>query len=120
MTVKQFYENIHGDYEDVLARFSSDALVVYFVKQFVSDSSYRELMEAVERRDPKASFAAAHKLKGIAANLSFSDLHTQLHTLCEQLRPQTELADAALVQKIRENCRCILREISCLEDEDGV
>lgn len=115
MTVKEFYENIHGDYNDIISRFPSDELVLYFVRQFLSDSSYTELTEAVKNNDVEASFAAAHKLKGLAANLSFSELFAMLAELSDQLRPRTEQADVALVQKIGESYRIILREIKCLD-----
>lgn len=118
MMVKEFYENIHGDYKDMLSRFQSDALILYFVKQFPLDHSYAELMEAVRSRDLEASFAAAHKLKGLAANLSFSELYTLLKELTEQLRPRTAPADPSLLQKISENYQSILREINCLEAGD--
>lgn len=120
MTVKEFYENIHGDYQDIFSRISADELILFFVKQFPSDSSYQELMEAVKRNDIKASFEAAHKLKGLAANLSFSELFAALHDLSEQLRPQAEPADAALVQRVRENYQIILCEIKRLENGEYV
>lgn len=116
MTVKKFYENIHGDYNDLLTRLPTDALALRFIRQFPSDPSYSELMEAVRKDDITASFEAAHKLKGLAATLSFSQLFAAVNVLSEQLRPKTTVADTALVQKVSESYHIILREIHCLED----
>ncbi len=120
MTIKEFYEIIHGDYEEIYSRFSADALILRFIRRFPSDLTYEELMEAVKNADIPASFVAAHKLKGLAANFAFSELYDALSELSEQLRPQTETADTLLVQKVRESYHSILHAIKCLEDEDVV
>lgn len=118
MTVKEFYENIHGNYEDILSRLSTDELVLYFVRRFLSDHTYLELMEAVQNSDISASFEAAHKFKGIAANLAFSELFSVLNDLLEQLRAKNNSVNPSLIQKVSDIYETILREINCLE-EDG-
>lgn len=119
MTVSEFYQSIHGDYAALLEGLSSDALILHFVRRFAADNTYAELTQAVERADISASFEAAHKLKGIAANLAFSQLFAALSDLSEQLRPQTEPADAALLQRVGESYHLILRQIGSLEGGDG-
>lgn len=118
MTIQQFYEHIHGDYQDFHARMPSDALILRFVRQFPSDTTYLELMDAVQKGDITQSFLAAHKLKGLAANLAFSALFEALSALSAQLRAQTEQADPALVQRVSEGYRLILREINRLEADE--
>lgn len=115
MTIKEFYENINGDYDDMLARLSTDALILHFIKRFPTDNTYFELTDAVQRADISASFEAAHKLKGIAANLSFSELFTATSRLCEQLRAQTEPANTSLLQKVSKSYHLVLQEIDALE-----
>lgn len=116
MTVKEFYERINGDYRDIQSRLSSDALIMRFVRLFPSDGTYRELMAAVEKYDTEAAFEAAHKLKGIAANLSFSELYIASSRLCEQLRPLSGAIDMSLVHKVSESYQTVLNEIKHMED----
>lgn len=120
MTVKEFYENIHGDYDEILTRLPSEAFILRMIKRFPSDNTYAELIDAVQKSDISASFEASHKLKGIAANLAFSELFTASNDLSEQLRSQTEVADASLVQKITESYDTILREFNYLTDNGCV
>lgn len=119
MTTREFYESIHGSYDNVLTRLPTDAAVVRFLKRFPSEKTYSELMRAVERDDIPAGFEAAHKLKGIVGNLAFFELFTALTELTEQLRPQTESADAALVAKVKESYDAVIRGIEMLFASDA-
>lgn len=114
MTVKEFYDNIHGDYNAIRSLLSADTVILHFIDRFPSDPSFEELLEAVQKRDVKASFEAAHKLKGIAANLAFSELYVTVSELSDQLRPQTEPANPTLVQKVSENYFRVICEINKL------
>lgn len=116
MTVKEFYREIDGDYEDVMTRLPTDAFVMRFVKRFPSDGSYSELLDAVNKDDICASFEAAHKLKGIAANLAFSALYEASIALTEQLRPCTKKADSQLLQRVCDAYDVVARAILRLDD----
>ena len=65
MTTKECYEEIGSNYESVLGRFGSEALVKRFALKFLKDPSYAELREALEVRDAERAFRAAHTLKGV-------------------------------------------------------
>ena len=43
MDIKECYEAMHGDYEDVFSRLRNNALIIKLVKKFESDQSYAEL-----------------------------------------------------------------------------
>ena len=47
MTLKEFYEQIDGSYEDTLHRLPSEALVHRFVLKYPADPSFAQLREAV-------------------------------------------------------------------------
>lgn len=115
MTVKEFYEKIHGNYNTIFNLFSDDSIILIFVKQFASDPSFNELMEAVMNENVNASFEAAHKLKGLAANLAFSELFKNVSVLLEQLRTQEDVAEPLLLQKVCESYRLIIEEIENFE-----
>ena len=51
MTTKECYEKIGSNYESILGRFGSEALVKRFALKFLKDPSYAELSEALEARD---------------------------------------------------------------------
>ncbi len=102
MTVKEFYEITGGDYARVTELLMRDELIKKFVLKFAEDGSYNNLKEAIAKGDIEGAFRAAHTLKGVAANLSFARLQSAVSDLTEQLRPCTEAADPALVQRVDE------------------
>lgn len=117
MTLEDFYKDINGDYADILSRLSEDEIILHFIKRFKSDGTYIQLMDAVEKADASAGFTYAHKLKGIAANLSFSELHEALSVLTRQLKgQQTPPANKESVERVSECYHRVMSEINCLEE----
>lgn len=117
MTVSEFYTKINGDYRDMLLRLPNDDFILRFIKRFPAEPTFNELMAAIEKGDIKASFEASHKLKGIAANLAFTELYKAVYELTEQLRPCTDTADSLIVNRVCNSYHCILNEIRCLEND---
>lgn len=89
MTIEQCYQQLHGDYAQVLQRLPSAALVERFVGKFLDDGSYSELAGAMEAGQTEIAFRAAHTLKGVSANLGFEQLRSSASDLTELLRGKT-------------------------------
>ena len=49
MTMRECYEAIGGNYEDVLGRLRSEALIRKFTLKFLEDQSYIQLKQALEK-----------------------------------------------------------------------
>ena len=49
MTMQECYEAIGGNYEDVLGRLHSEALIRRFALKFLEDQSYIQLKQALEK-----------------------------------------------------------------------
>ena len=49
MTMRECYESIGGNYEDVLGRLHSEALIRRFTLKFLEDQSYIQLKQALEK-----------------------------------------------------------------------
>ncbi len=95
MTVRECYEMIRGDYEDVKRRFLTDARIRRFALLFLKDRSMQELRDALAEGDCAEAFQAAHTLKGICLNLGFSGLLEPVDRTTELLR-NGELEKASL------------------------
>ena len=63
MTLKEFYAQIGGNYEDTLHRLPSEALVHRFVLKYPADPSVAQLRDSVSAADWETAFRAAHTLK---------------------------------------------------------
>ena len=90
MTVKECYEQMGSDYEGVLGRLGSEAIVKRFALKFLQDPSFAQLKESLAKNDGEEAFRAAHTLKGICANLGFKSLFEVSYDITEALRAGTE------------------------------
>lgn len=86
MTVKECYDKAGADYADAINRLGTDALIKRFSIKFLDDKSFQSLKESIEAKDAEGAFSAAHTLKGVAVNLSFTSLYEVSSELTEKLR----------------------------------
>lgn len=86
MTLKNFYDAIGGDYQDVISRLRSERLIQKFVLKFLTDGSYGTLCQAMSEDNREEAFRAAHTIKGVSQNLSFRKLSASSADLTEYLR----------------------------------
>ncbi len=104
MTIEQCYEQLHGDYAQVIQRLPSPALVERFIGKFLDDGSFSELTSAMAAGQTEAAFRAAHTLKGVSANLGFEQLRQSSSALTEFLRGKAEPVPAEalpLLEQVR-------------------
>lgn len=86
MTVQECYESIGADFEGVLGRMGSEAMMKRFALKFLDEPSYRSLVKAVEEQNAEGVFRAAHTLKGICLNLGLDRLYEASASLTERFR----------------------------------
>lgn len=96
-------ENAGVDVKSVMERFmNNDALLERFMRKFKDDPNYRELLDAVEKKDTDRAFAASHTLKGVSGNLSLIDLQHKVSEQCEFFRAGNFEAGAAMMDCVTE------------------
>lgn len=95
MTVKECYEAMGGNYDEVLSRLRDDARIAKFVGRVVTDPSYELLINSVAENNVSEAFRASHTIKGICLNLSITKLYVSANALTEALRGQTEFSAEA-------------------------
>ena len=100
MTVQECYNKMNGNYGEVLERLGMDRIIEKFLLKFPKDESMNQLLDAIKDGDIEGSFKAAHTLKGVAANLAFTELQKATDALTEQLRPKNEQANPTLVAAV--------------------
>lgn len=86
MTVRECYEQIGGNYEEVQRRLCSDALIQKFLGKFLLDESYAKVLQGLREETPDEAFRAAHTLKGVCQNLGLGRLSESSAALTEALR----------------------------------
>ena len=97
MNLETCYQMLGGDYRDVMSRLIREQTVQRFLFKFLEDKSCQELLFAMEAGDFETAFRAAHTVKGICQNLSFTQLYHSSYRLTEALRGQHYPEAAALL-----------------------
>lgn len=116
MNLQECYKTIGADYDDLLKRLGgSEAIASKFVKKFLNDSSYEQLLKAIEEKNWEDAFAASHTLKGIAANLSMTSLYEISSSICEDVRGGKELVDLSKVDTLKSTYNQYSQAIQNLE-----
>ncbi len=100
MTLKECYTALEGDYEGVLNRLRSEKMVQKFVLKFLNDKSHELLVTSMEAGNYEEAFRAAHTIKGVCQNLSFTKLYESSHLLTENLRAGYGADTDELVQRV--------------------
>lgn len=104
MTLKEAYDQMGGDYDNVMSRLGAEAVVMKIVGMFLKDNSMSELEVAFAAGDHKNIFMVTHNLKGVCANLGLARLGGYASELCEATRNGEPTVDIApMMDKIRES-----------------
>lgn len=96
MTVKECYEKMGADYDEVFARLRTDERIVKFLGKVLADGSFALLRSSLEEKNMPEAFRAAHTLKGVCMNLSLTKLYASSEKITEALRGRKAYGDDLL------------------------
>ncbi|MBU5628224.1 Hpt domain-containing protein [Oscillibacter sp. MSJ-2] len=85
MTVREAYETLGGNYEDMRYRVD-EKMILRLVGMLLRDPNHAALRVALEQRDYETAFRGAHTIKGVALNMSLTPLAEKAGALTEALR----------------------------------
>lgn len=105
MTVKECYEGMGGNYQEVLGRLRDDTRIMKFLSLFLKDPSYELLLSSVAEGNAAEAFRAAHTIKGVCLNLSITKLFQSSNELTEALRGKSEIGGETkgMIEKVKED-----------------
>ena len=116
--MQEYYKAIGGNYEAVLGRLHSEALIQRFTLKFLEDQSYLQLKQALENKNYEDAFRSAHTLKGVCQKLSFDRLYEVSSELTELLRDRTgeKLGIPEAMEKVTKEYEATIEEIKKLQE----
>ncbi len=118
MKLKECYAMLDGDYESAVSHLSSDALVEKFLYKFLDDKSYNNLVSALDEQNFEEAFRAAHTLKGVCQNLSFTKLGASSSALTEALRGDLDPSYLSLAAQVKDDYEQTVAAIALLRSEN--
>ena len=116
MDIKQCYQEMGGDYDDILNRLRNLTLIEKLVKKFETDTSFKELEEGLKEKDIEKAFRAAHTLKGVCLNLGFKQLSTDSINITEILRAGSFENTEELFEKLKQEYNHTIEVIKKLDN----
>ena len=102
MTVKEFYENIGGSYQNALNTMMMDDFIKKMLTKFLQSDSISNLFMAFEQKDFQKVFAAAHSLKGVLGNLALDPLYNKVIPIVEKTRNANENSNVDLESEMND------------------
>ena len=117
MTLKECYIAMDGNYEDVLNRLCSERLVQKFVLKFLDDKSFDTLCNALNEGNQHEAFRAAHTIKGMCQNLSFTKLEQSSSLITETLRGGDINKAAAQLSRVQKDYEITVNAIRAFQSE---
>ena len=111
--MEECYSKFGGNYKDAMNRMYSEERVIRYAFNFLDTTDDEMLEKAHDEKDNSKMFVFSHRIKGMAANLGFSDLQKSASQLTEMYRggkiPDTSDSDKVYSEveseykKIKEN-----------------
>ena len=117
MTIRECYEKTGSDYESILKRFGSEAMIQRFALKFLKDCSFSDLKNALKAKDGERAFRAAHTLKGVCINLGFDRLYNVSAELTEKLRGREIEESEELFEQVEKEYHALTAVLKQYESE---
>lgn len=117
MTVKECYDAMGANYEEIMGRLRTEERVKKFLLKVLNDKSYDLLTTSMEERNIEEAFRAAHTIKGVCQNLSLTRLYESANELSEMLRGRSEYGGdiEPVLEKVKEDYAQMIAQIQKLE-----
>lgn len=117
MTVQEFYEEVGGDYNEIMSRLKTEDRIIKFAGMFARDESYKTLVQALEAQDVDCAFRAAHTMKGMCQNMAFTRLLTSSQDITELLRAKDLESAKNMLGKVTEDYNLVMEGIKKLTEQ---
>lgn len=106
MTIQECYAALGGSYDEVLGRLRSEKMIQKFVLKFLDDSSFGNLCTAMDAHEREEAFRAAHTMKGVCQNLSFTKLYQSSSALADALRHEWLPEADTIAEDVKADYQC--------------
>lgn len=114
MTVQEFYEEVGGDYNEIMLRLRTEDRIRKFAGMFTRDESYKALVQCINDGNADDAFRAAHTMKGMCQNMAFTRLYKSNHEITEILRGKDLESAKQMLDVVTEDYNIVIAGIEKL------
>ena len=114
MTVQEFYDEVGGDYNEIMSRLRTEDRIRKFAGMFTRDESYLSLVRCINEGDADEAFRAAHTMKGMCQNMAFTRLYKSSHEITEVLRGKDLETAKQMLEVVTEDYNIVIAVIEKL------
>ncbi len=118
MTVQEFYDEVGGDYNDIMSRLRTEDRIKKFAGMFTRDGSFNMLAKSIQDGDAEEAFRAAHTMKGMCQNMAFTKLYQSSHEITEILRGKDLEAAKKMLDVVTEDYNIVIAGIGKLLEQE--
>lgn len=117
MNLQDCYAAMGGNYADVSTRLPSQRLIQKFVLKYLDDRSFDLLCTAMAEKNYEEAFRAAHTIKGVCQNLSFTKLLDSSSRLSDALRHGWTPEADQLFEQVKADHHVVVTAIRAFREE---
>lgn len=115
MKLKECYESIGANYEEVVSRLMSDDRVKKYLERFADSNDLDKIVRCVEAKNFEDGYRNAHTLKGLCLNLGITRLQAVCEVLCEAIKDGNPTVDLdPILQNLKDEYKLTMDAISKL------
>lgn len=114
MNIKEFYQAVGGNYDNVLICLGKEERIRKFVRKFPESDTVVQIKDALNKKDYESAFREAHNLKGMSINIGLVNLNKVSSDLTESLRNGPKGNVNELFQKVESEYKHTCELISTL------
>lgn len=109
MKVRECYDMMGADYEDVIGRLLNDDRIKKFLARFVDSNEFDKLIRCIESKNFEEAYRCAHTLKGVCLNLGLKNFASSSEDLCEALKDGEPKEDIRpLVEQVKKEHQLVM------------
>ena len=74
MKLRDFYNEIGGNYDEVIGRLMNEKRIYKYLFKFKDNVDYQGMLDAIEEKNWETAFRFSHNLKGMGLNLGLGEM----------------------------------------------
>ncbi|MEE1076115.1 MAG: Hpt domain-containing protein [Acutalibacteraceae bacterium] len=116
MTLRDFYNEINGNYNEISSRILNEGRIRKYLDIFLQDNTFTDLCTEIDRNNIQSAYIYAHKLKGLSQNLSLSSLYVYADLITKALQGNNIKKTICVLPKLSQEYTRVISGIKSLNE----